>query len=118
METLVTHAKAIEKHQYGVRKTVFRYSVSERKFVKTNFLPNEAKYTLSYKSLISYFSSSHAKIAVCPGDNERNSLSLVRLMKSSTFDLGLNLLEVRVENQFLCKETKNSFSGLRQESSF
>ena len=77
-----------------------------------------AKYTLSYKSLISYFSSSHAKIAVCPGDNERNSLSLVRLMKSSTFGLGLNLLEVRVENQFLCKETKNSFSGLRQESSF
>ena len=36
-------------------------------------------------------------------------------MKSSTFGLGLNLIEVRIENQFLCKETKNSSSG--QESS-
>ena len=55
------------------------------------------------------------KTAVCPGDDELNSRSLVRLMKSSTFGLGLNLIEVRIENQFLCKETKNSSSG--QESS-
>ena len=91
--------------------------MASEKLYRNTCFPEEAKYILSYKSLISYFSSSHVKIAVCPGDDELNSLSLVRLMKSSTFGLGVNLLEVRVENQFLCKETKNSFSGFRQESS-
>ena len=90
--------------------------MASEKLYRNTCFPNGAKYILSYKSFISYFSSSHVKIAVCPADDELNSLSLVRLMKSSTFGLGLNLLEVRIENQFLCKETKNSSSG--QESSF
>ena len=34
-----------------------------------NFLPNEAKYTLSYKFLFFYFSSSHVKMDVCSGDD-------------------------------------------------
>ena len=34
-----------------------------------HFLSNEAKYTLSYKTLIFPFSSLHVKINVCPGDD-------------------------------------------------
>ena len=34
-----------------------------------SFFPKEAKYTLSYKFLIYWFSSSHVKIDVCPGDD-------------------------------------------------
>ena len=36
---------------------------------QANILPNEAKYTLSYKFLFISFSSSHVKIDVCPGDD-------------------------------------------------
>ena len=78
-------------------------------------LPKKAKYSLSYKCLIYYFRSSPVKIDI-PGDGlllkqtERtcwtiqthseelnrarrqtfHELNLVRLMKSSTFGLGLN----------------------------
>ena len=40
-----------------------------QKAILTNILPNEAKYTLSYKFSFISFCSSHVKIDVCPGDD-------------------------------------------------
>ena len=83
-----------------------------KRVFNNKFLPNEAEYTLSYKLhkfLIYQLSSSQVTIDVClredletfyPSEARRwtfhdlNSSSLGRLMKSSTFALGLNHCEI------------------------